>query len=93
MVESPEDSDAVAQILNPTGPWSLHRTLQVPDCFHGIHFTNKHAKSHINIQHNMKIVLRVQRGDNEQMDAKGRKKQVSLRCCEIDIPCLSAVPV
>ena len=70
------EDDAVAQLLNPFGPWNLETMLQVPDCPSRIKFSTKHDSTNMTISHWLKIVIRVQRGDDEALDSKGKRKQV-----------------
>lgn len=70
------EDDAVASLLDPVGPWYLDTTLQVPDCSSRIRFTSKHAKTNMSISHWLKLIIRVERGDDVAVDAKGRRKQV-----------------
>ena len=72
------EDDAVASLLDPFGPWYLDTTLQVPDCSSRIRFTTKHAKTNMSIAHWLKLIIRVERGDDVAVDAKGRRKQVSI---------------
>jgi arrestin-related trafficking adapter 3/6 len=71
-----DEDDAVASLLNPHGPWFLESTLQVPDCQSHIRFSTKHAKTNMAIAHWLKVVIRVERGDDKAIDSKGRRKQV-----------------
>jgi hypothetical protein len=71
------EDDAVSQLLNPFGPWYLETMLQVPDCPSRIKFSTKHETTNMTIAHWLKIVIRVQRGDDEALDTKGKRKQVS----------------
>jgi hypothetical protein len=71
---SDQDEDAVAQLLNPTGPWTLNTVLDIPDCARGLQFSNKHHDSHVSVTHNLKIVMRVGKFCNWNSDGKeGRK--------------------
>lgn len=72
------EDDAVASLLDPFGPWYLDTTLQVPDCSSRIRFTTKHAKTNMSLSHWLKLIIRVERGDDVAVDAKGRRKQVSI---------------
>jgi hypothetical protein len=71
------EDDAVSQLLNPFGPWNLETMLHVPDCQSKIKFSTKHEASNMSIGHFLKIIMRVERGDDKILDAKGRRKQVS----------------
>ncbi len=71
-----DEDDAMASLLNPHGPWFLESTLQVPDCQSHIRFSTKHAQTNMSIAHWLKVVIRVERGDDKAVDSKGRRKQV-----------------
>lgn len=70
--------DAMANLMNPLGPWALAKDLIIPDCHTRIKFTTKHEKTNLTIAHCLKITIRVERGDDEAMDAKGRRKQFDI---------------
>jgi hypothetical protein len=72
-----DEDDSAASLLNPHGPWYLESTLHVPDCASHIRFSTKHAKTNMTISHWLKVVIRVERGDDAAVDSKGRRKQVS----------------
>ena len=42
----------------------------------GLHFTNKHRRSNINVSHYLKVVLRVERGDDQAVDPKTGKRRL-----------------
>ena len=71
------EDDAISQLLNPFGPWYLETMLQVPDCTSRIKFSTKHESTNMTIAHWLKIVIRVQRGDDDALDSKGKRKQVN----------------
>lgn len=52
------------------GPWEITANLELPKSCARMHFTNKHKRSNISITHTLKIVFRVERGDDEYVDAK-----------------------
>lgn len=72
--ETPDD--AAASLLNPTGPWHVEMNLQVPDCSSRIRFSTKHSNTNMAVSHWLKIVLRVERGDDVALDVRGKRKQV-----------------
>ncbi|KAL7413078.1 hypothetical protein BDY24DRAFT_72785 [Mrakia frigida] len=79
--------DATSQLLSPTGPWVLDQLLQVPDCSSKISFTTKHAKTNMTVAHWLKVVFRVERGgDDDPLDAKGKKKQCRCNLQYISLP-------
>jgi hypothetical protein len=72
---SPDDTPS---LLDPVGPWHLDGVLQLPDCSNKLNVTTNHDKANISIAHTLKIMMRVERGDDEYLDSKGNRK-VSLR--------------
>jgi hypothetical protein len=76
--------DAAAALLNPIGPWHFDTSLQVPDCNSRIHFTTKHAKTNMTVGHCLKIIFRVERGDDTLLDAKGKRKQFDIIMSVVD---------
>lgn len=73
-----DEDDAAATLLNPMGPWLLEKDLHVPDCVSKIKFSTKHQQTNISVGHWLKVVLRVERGDDVAVDAKGRRKQFDI---------------
>ncbi|KAI0302334.1 hypothetical protein B0F90DRAFT_206761 [Multifurca ochricompacta] len=58
------------------GPWSFYLKLTVPSAIGTLHVSNKNKRAPIRISHVLKIVIRVERGDNKQVDPKtGKSKQ------------------
>lgn len=74
---NPED-DVYASLLDPMGPWHLEKDLVVPDCNSRIKFTTKHESTNMSVQHWLKVTIRVERGDDEALDSKGRRKQFDI---------------
>ncbi|KZV97860.1 hypothetical protein EXIGLDRAFT_764061, partial [Exidia glandulosa HHB12029] len=71
--------DALVSMLSPDGPWMLHADLTIPQPCGRIHFTNRHPKSSLGVNHILKIVIRTERGDDKEIDAKtGRRKQFDI---------------
>ncbi|BEI91031.1 uncharacterized protein CcaverHIS019_0311010 [Cutaneotrichosporon cavernicola] len=73
----PED-DVYASLLDPMGPWHLEKDLAVPDCSTRIKFTTKHESTMMSVQHWLKVTIRVERGDDNAVDSKGRRKQFDI---------------
>lgn len=74
---SPEDdpSEFASSLMGP-GPWSFHTQLQLPGACGLLHFTNLNKKSNIQIHHVLKIVVRVERGDDLHIDPKTGKRKL-----------------
>lgn len=63
-------ADEALSSLMGHGPWVLTHNLQLPSECGRIHFTYKHKGADITISHTLKIVLRVERGDDQCLDPK-----------------------
>lgn len=74
MVVAADESDAASQLMGP-GPWTIQHDLQLPKSCARMHFTNRHKRSNIGINHLLKIVMRVERGDDEFVDPKTGKRK------------------
>ncbi|KAG9105365.1 hypothetical protein FRC07_009342, partial [Ceratobasidium sp. 392] len=68
------EGDAGASLWNPNGPWTLQLQANLPTCSSPVHFTCKHAKSNITISHWIKIMIRVDRGEEPSEKDKKRKQ-------------------
>nr|ODN95576.1 cyclin binding protein [Cryptococcus depauperatus CBS 7855] len=74
-----DPNDAIyASLMEPTGPWHLEKDLKLPDCSSKIKFTTKHKQTNITVTHWLKVTIRVERGDDEALDTKGRRKQFDI---------------
>lgn len=77
-VDAPDESEAASSLMGP-GPWAVQHELQLPKSCARMHFTNKHKRSNIGITHTLKIIFRVERGDDLFVDAKtGRRKHFDI---------------
>ena len=74
LVDAPNDSEAASSLMGP-GPWVLQSELQLPKSCAQMHFTNKHKRSNIGINHTLKIIFRVERGDDAFIDARTGKRK------------------
>lgn len=72
-----QKTEALAHLLCPTGPWHLHGMLRLPLTY--LHTTHKkHGLSFVSVKHTLKVILRVERGD-EPVDPKtGKRKQFDI---------------
>ncbi|BGP13827.1 hypothetical protein JCM10213v2_001765 [Rhodosporidiobolus nylandii] len=73
-INATSSDDATPSLLDPISPWHLEGYLQLPDCSTKLSFSTHHDQSNIAIAHNLKIMLRVERGDDEFLDSKGKRK-------------------
>ncbi|ORX37870.1 hypothetical protein BD324DRAFT_656128 [Kockovaella imperatae] len=67
-----------AQLMDPMGPWHFEKSLHIPDCASMIKVTSKHEKTSIVVSHFLKVTIRVERGDDLALDAKGKRKQFDI---------------
>jgi len=73
-----DPSEFMASLMGP-GPWKLQMALTVPDIPGTLHFSNKNKRAPIDITHTLKVVVRVQRGDEQDLDPlTGRPKQYDI---------------
>ncbi|KAG6867795.1 hypothetical protein C0993_010990 [Termitomyces sp. T159_Od127] len=74
---TPDDdvSEMASELMGP-GPWTFHQDLQLPISCSLIHFTNKNRRSNMIITHQLKFVMRVERGDDLHVDAKTGKRKL-----------------
>ncbi|CAE6455080.1 unnamed protein product, partial [Rhizoctonia solani] len=77
LIEGQDPDEIATNLLNPNGPWTIQLQANLPTCSSPIHFTCKHTRSNILISHWIKIMIRVERGDDSQMD-KGKRKQFDI---------------
>ena len=66
------------QTLDPNGPWILSNNIAVPDCTSSLHFSTSHEKANVSVIHSLKIIMRVERGDDEFLDSKGDRKKFDI---------------
>lgn len=71
-------SDVASHLLTLSGPWKLRFDVRLPDCSSGLHFTNKSSTATVVVSHTLKVILRVDRGDDTLLDAKGNRKQFDI---------------
>ena len=71
-----DDPSLVASSLMGPGPWSFQHELALPSSCAQIHFSNKNRRANILVTHTLKVVFRVERGDDEQLDCKTGKRKM-----------------
>ncbi|EKM53377.1 uncharacterized protein PHACADRAFT_211076 [Phanerochaete carnosa HHB-10118-sp] len=73
---SEEDlSEAMSQLMG-SGPWSIMQNIPLAKSCNELHFTNKNKKSNITVSHTLKIIFRVQRGDDREIDPQTGKRKM-----------------
>lgn len=70
-----ELSEIASTLMGP-GPWTFHQNLQLPRSCDELHFTNRNRRSNIEVTHLLKVVMRVQRGDDVHLDPKTGKRKL-----------------
>ena len=75
-VDPNDDLTEVASSLKGPGPWMLHQNLKLPGSCAQMKFTNKNRKSNIIVTHTLKLVMRVERGDDSFIDPKTGKRKL-----------------
>ena len=74
MVNPGDDLSEFASSLMGPGPWTLHHDLPLPSSCKLLNFTNKNQRSNIIVQHTLKVIIRVERGDDLHVDATGKRR-------------------
>jgi hypothetical protein len=74
--ETERNSEALAHLMSPDGPWHLQGTLRVPLAY--LQTSHKHKLSYVIIKHAVKVYLRVEKGDDDKDPKTGRKKQYDI---------------
>lgn len=76
LLNTNQDEDEMAAAVMGPGPWAFHHELQLPENCSLINFSNRNKKSNITITHTLKIVFRVERGDDDEIDPRTRKRKL-----------------
>jgi len=76
MVTAEGDSSGAASSLTGHGPWTFQRELALPSSCTQMHFSNKNRRANIIITHTLKVVFRVERGDDKFVDQKTGKRKL-----------------
>ena len=76
IVDPNDNLSVVASSLKGPGPWMLHQNLKLPGSCSQMKFTNKNRNSNIVVTHTLKLVMRVDRGDDLFMDPKTGKRKM-----------------
>jgi len=75
LINPTSSDDTTPSCLDPLGPWELEGLVSVPDVSSNIKFTTTNPKSNLSVTHVVKVILRIERGDDEYLDAKGNRKK------------------
>ncbi|KAH9855952.1 hypothetical protein C2E23DRAFT_723228 [Lenzites betulinus] len=76
VVDAGDDlGDLVSSLMGP-GPWTIRKNLQLPRAGDLLHTTNKNRRSNISVSHMLKIIFRVERGDDHAVDTQTGKRKL-----------------
>ncbi|TBU31123.1 hypothetical protein BD311DRAFT_148572 [Dichomitus squalens] len=67
--------EALSSYMGP-GPWTIRKDLQLPKEGNVLHITNKNKQSNISVGHMLKIIFRVERGDDQALDPTTGKRKL-----------------
>ncbi|KAH8818657.1 hypothetical protein DL96DRAFT_1560208 [Flagelloscypha sp. PMI_526] len=73
--EDDDISTMTSNLMGP-GPWTLRKNLELPSSCSLLHWTHLNRKSLILISHVLKCIIRVERGDDHEMDKKTGKRKL-----------------
>jgi len=73
-----EDLDEVASSLMGPGPWTFHFDAPLPSSCQLMRFSNKNRRANVVISHVLKVVIRVERGDDLHVDKTGKRKMFDI---------------
>ncbi|KAH8818656.1 hypothetical protein DL96DRAFT_1820085 [Flagelloscypha sp. PMI_526] len=73
--EHDDISEMTSTLMGP-GPWTLRKNLELPSSCSLLHWTHLNRKSLILISHVLKCIIRVERGDDHEMDKKTGKRKL-----------------
>lgn len=76
LVTPDDDPSEMASSLMGPGPWTFHQELKLPTSCSVMRITNKNRKSNVVITHQLKCVMRVERGDDLHLDPKTGKRKL-----------------
>lgn len=85
-------SEVISNLMGP-GPWNIQRELALPKSCEELHFTNKNKRSNITISHTLKVIFRVQRGDDTELDPHTGKRKMFDIVVQTPVHILSVRPL
>ncbi|KAF9451533.1 hypothetical protein P691DRAFT_699236 [Macrolepiota fuliginosa MF-IS2] len=77
LAPKPEDEDEMSEMASSfmgPGPWAFHLDVKLPRSCTRLKPTNKNKRAGMVVHHLLKIVMRMERGDNDYMNKDGGKK-------------------
>ncbi|OJT05477.1 hypothetical protein TRAPUB_3706 [Trametes pubescens] len=76
IIDPSDDLGQVVSNLMGPGPWTIRKNLQLPKTGESLHTTNKNKRSNISVSHMLKIIFRVERGDDCAVDPQTGKRKL-----------------
>ncbi|KAH7921014.1 hypothetical protein BV22DRAFT_1097220 [Leucogyrophana mollusca] len=70
-----DESEMASSLMGP-GPWTFHHEVRLPESCGMLNFSNRNKRSNIMVNHVLKIVFRVERGDDSAIDPKTKKRKL-----------------
>lgn len=67
--------DTAASCMDVLGPWELEASVPVPGPESKLRFSTTSQKSNIAVSHVLKVIIRVDRGDDDFVDGKGKRRK------------------
>ncbi|KAL7277783.1 hypothetical protein ACG7TL_008726 [Trametes sanguinea] len=76
VIDPNDDLGEIVSSLMGPGPWTIRKELQLPRAGESLHTTNKNRRSNISVSHMLKIIFRVERGDDHAVDPQTGKRKL-----------------
>lgn len=75
-LDEDDDVSEMASTLMGPGPWTFQKDLQLPASCSLLHWTNTNKRSNVLITHVLKCIIRLERGDDLEIDARTGKRKL-----------------
>ncbi|KAH9889437.1 hypothetical protein C8Q73DRAFT_793631 [Cubamyces lactineus] len=76
VIDPNDDLGEIVSSLMGPGPWTIRKELHLPKAGESLHTTNKNRRSNISVSHMLKIIFRVERGDDYAVDSQTGKRKL-----------------
>ncbi|KAI0776243.1 hypothetical protein BD413DRAFT_263574 [Trametes elegans] len=76
VIDPSDDLGEIVSSLMGPGPWTIRKNLQLPKTGESLHTTNKNRRSNISVSHMLKVIFRVERGDDYAVDPQTGKRKL-----------------
>lgn len=73
-IENEGDVSQVASNFMGPGPWAFHLDAKLPKSCTLLKPTNKNKRANMTVTHSLKVVMRMERGDDTLLDRNGKRK-------------------